>query len=73
MTVSPPILESDSPTLTLAELAAVLQIGMTKAHEMARAGTLPIPVLKVGRTYRFSRRALERWLESDAGQHDDVA
>ncbi len=66
-----PVVESG--TLTLSELAAELRIGMTKAHEMARAGTLPIPTLKVGREYRFSRRALKRWLDGKAGEHDDAA
>ncbi len=73
MAQSPVSTPAESGTLTLAELAAELRIGMTKAHEMARAGTLPIPTLKVGREYRFSRRALERWLDSEASQHDDAA
>jgi excisionase family DNA binding protein len=60
-------------TLTLAQLAETLDISMTTAYEMARAGTLPIPTLRLGRQFRFSRRALERWLDSDAGQHDDAA
>ncbi len=58
-------------TMTLAELAANLNIGMTRAYKMARANTLPIPVLKIGREYRFSRRALERLLES--GRTDEAA
>jgi hypothetical protein len=64
---------AEPSTLTLAELAAELRIGMTKAHQMARTDALPIPTLKVGREYRFSRRALERWLDGDAAQRDDAA
>lgn len=64
---------AESGTLTLAELAAELRIGMTKAHDLARRDAFPIPTLKIGREYRFSRRALERWLNRKAGQHDDAA
>lgn len=71
MAVTPLPSPVEPDTLTLAELAAHLNIGMTRAYEMARAGTLPIPALKIGREYRFSRRALERWL--DSGLTDDAA
>lgn len=32
--------------------ASVLGIGRTKAHELARAGRFPVPVLRYGRRYR---------------------
>ncbi len=61
--ISNPITEPD--TMTLAELAGRLDIGMTKARELARDGKLPIPTLRIGRQYRFSRRAFVRWLEAN--------
>ncbi len=56
---------SDHPTLTLAEFAALERMGMTRVREMARAGTLPVPVLRLGREYRISRKAYERWRDGD--------
>jgi len=73
MAVTPLDAPAESGTLTLTELAAELRIGMTKAHELARADALPIPALKVGREYRFSRRALERWRDGEAVTSDDAA
>ena len=52
-------------TLTLAELAKCLHIGRTKAYELARRNELPVPALRVGQEFRFSRVALEQWLEGE--------
>ena len=49
-------------TYSLAEYAALHDISYTKAHEMAQAGTLPVTPLKIGRTYRFPRRIVDRML-----------
>lgn len=35
----------------LVTAGAVLGVGRTKAHEMAREGTFPVPVLRLGRVY----------------------
>ena len=48
--------------LTVDEAAAYLRIGRTAAYEAVRRGELP-GVLKLGRTIRISRFALERVLE----------
>jgi hypothetical protein len=37
-------------------------IGRTKAHELARAGQFPVPVLRLGNSYRVTRAALLRAL-----------
>lgn len=60
-------------TLTLAELAEVLNIGRTQAYELARRDELPIPTLKIGRQFRFSRRALERWLDRERAALPDAS
>ncbi len=64
------VLEPD--TMTLDELRTRLQIGQTKALELARADAFPIPTLRVGRHYRFSRRAFQQWLGAGAAErpHD---
>lgn len=56
--------------MTLEELACDLGIGMTKAYAMAKENRLPIPALKVGREFRFSRVAYERIV--DAGHYAPV-
>ncbi len=33
-------------------------IGRTRAHELARAGEFPVPVLRVGQKYRVTRAAI---------------
>lgn len=58
-------LPSPRETLTLEELAAALDIGLTTAYELARKNALPIPALKLGRQWRFSRRALYRYLDGE--------
>jgi len=65
MTETPVSSPTEPATLTLAELATRLDIGMTKAYDLARRNELPVPALKVGREFRFSRLALERWLEGE--------
>ena len=60
--------EDDSPsrdTMTLRELAYQLGIGLSQAYELARADRLPIPALRVGKQYRFSRRAYESLLDAE--------
>ena len=61
----------EPPTLTLDEFAALERIGMTKARDLARRNAFPFPILKLGREYRISRKAYERW--RDGASDDDVA
>lgn len=61
-----PSLPSPPETLTLDELAAALHISLTTAYQMARTNALPIPALKLGRQWRFSRRALYRYLDGES-------
>lgn len=70
MTTSP---ATQRDVLTIQELAERLGMGLTRTYEMARTNSLPIPALRIGREYRFSRRALERWLESGHAADADTA
>lgn len=56
---------AESPTLTLDEFAALERLGMTAVRQMARTNTLPVPVLRIGRQYRISRKAYERWRDGE--------
>ena len=61
-----PSLPSLRETLTLEELAAALDLSLTTVYELARKDALPIPALKLGRQWRFSRRALYRYLDGES-------
>jgi hypothetical protein len=49
----------------LVQAAAALSIGRTKAHEMARAGTFPIWLLRLGTRYRVSTADILTFLGAD--------
>jgi hypothetical protein len=37
---------------TIETAGAILGVGRTKAYELARTGSFPVPVIRVGRSYR---------------------
>ncbi len=45
----------------------VFGMGRTKTHDLARRGLFPVPVLRLGNTYRVRRADLLRWL----GEQDE--
>lgn len=64
----------DRDTLTLDELAHRMGISLTVAYELAKADKLPIPTIRIGRQYRFSRKAYDRLMDADHGDRaGDVA
>lgn len=54
----------DLEVLTPRQLAEYLSLGRDKVYAMLAAGQLP--AVKLGRTYRTPRKALEEWLERKA-------
>lgn len=58
---------TESETMSVAELAKKLNISLGPAYELAKEDRLPIPVIKVGNKYRFSRRAYDDLMSR---QHD---
>ena len=48
--------------MTIEEVAGYLRIPVSTVYRLAQQGR--IPASKVGRQWRFSRRALERWIEA---------
>lgn len=64
MAISPVI---GDDTLTLEELSRRMGISRTTAYELARRNDLPVPVIRVGRRFLFSKRAYEVLLNE---QHD---
>lgn len=53
-------LETASEFMTLKELQSRMGISPTTAYELARKNELPVPTIRIGRQFRFSRRAYER-------------
>jgi excisionase family DNA binding protein len=53
--------EIPSQVLTIDELAAYLKISKSTLYKLVREGK--IPSQKVGRHWRFRKRAIDRWLE----------
>jgi len=54
-------------SVDLVTAARAFGFGRTKGHELARAGEFPVPVMRLGATYRVTRADLLRALgEADA-------
>lgn len=51
--------------MTIDDLAAYLQIAKSTLYKLAQEGK--VPGQKVGRHWRFSKDAIDRWLEAPAG------
>ncbi len=66
MVTDPTVSAMDPDTMTLEELAHRMGISLTVAYELARRNALPVPVIRVGRQYRFSRQAYDVLM---SGQH----
>lgn len=52
-------------TCTLEQAGRAFGLGRTKSHEMARAGSFPCPVLRLGKVYRVTKSDLFRALGLD--------
>ena len=48
------------PLMTVDEVAAWLRKHQDQIYDMAASGELP--AMRIGRTWRFDRRDIERWL-----------
>ena len=53
--------------MTVAEIAALLQLKPETIREMVRRGQ--IPAIKVGRVWRFDQDAVRRWIEQQISAH----
>lgn len=60
-------------TYTVPEAADVLGISRSYAYELARCGEFPVPVIRLGRALRVSRRALHAYIDgaSPTDEGDD--
>lgn len=53
-------MSSEPILLTVSEVQALTQLGRTKVYELIGAGKLPI--IRIGRSVRIRRDALDKWL-----------
>ena len=51
-------LRSGPPSVDLMTAAAVLGLGRTKAYDLAKRGEFPVPVIRIGDSYRIPTAAL---------------
>jgi hypothetical protein len=60
--LSPAELRNLPSVIDLVTAGRAFGLGRTKSHELARAGQFPVPVLRLGNSYRVTRAALLRAL-----------
>lgn len=59
---------TDRDLLVAKEVALLLRVDVQRVYELTRTGQLPF-ILLGQRQYRWSRRVVERWLESGGSQN----
>ncbi len=52
-------------TYSVAQAAARLGIGTSTAYDLLARGEFPVPVARIGRTFKIKRAVLEAWLAGD--------
>ena len=61
---------ADNQVLTLEELARYLKIPKSTLYKLVQEGR--IPGQKLGKQWRFARRAVDQWLEQQSSQGREV-
>jgi len=61
--------EKPSDVLTIEELSAYLKISKSTLYKLVREGK--VPCQKIGRHWRFRKKAIDRWLEDTHGDTND--
>lgn len=67
----PAVAESSDEILTIEELARYLKLSKSTVYKLAQEKK--IPGQKVGRHWRFSGRAIGRWIEREGGDEGQKA
>lgn len=57
-------LRTGPPVVDLLTAAGVLGLGRTKAYVLAKEGRFPVPIRRVGATYRVSAAELLKYLDT---------
>jgi excisionase family DNA binding protein len=56
-----PMMEGNSPVMTIEETAKYLKIGKSSLYKMAREGK--IPAVKIANQWRFRKEDIDKWLQ----------
>ena len=64
-----PMKERLDDVLTIEELSAYLKISKSTLYKLVREGK--VPCRKIGRHWRFRKRAIDRWLEETPSDTKD--
>ena len=59
-------MENKDKFFTIQEIADFLRVNKITIYRMAKKRA--IPALKVGRQWRFEKKLIQRWIESQEGQ-----
>ncbi|QTA82149.1 DNA binding domain-containing [Desulfonema limicola] len=59
-------MDNNDKIFTIQELSEYLKISISTLYKLAQEGKLPGQ--KVGRHWRFRKKAVDRWLENKSGQ-----
>lgn len=59
-----------SQVMTVSEISAYLKLARSTVYRLAQTGE--IPARKVGGTWRFSRKQVDRWLEQPDQTHQPI-
>ena len=57
-----------SPLMRADEVADLLSIKTSTVYELSRRRHDPLPFVRIGRSKRFDRRAIARWVEAHANR-----
>jgi excisionase family DNA binding protein len=57
-----------APLMRAEEVAGLLSIKTSTVYELSRRRRDPLPSVRIGRSKRFDRRAIARWIEAHAQQ-----
>jgi excisionase family DNA binding protein len=55
-----------SPLMRAEEVADLLSIKTSTVYELSRRRRDPLPFVRIGRSKRFDRRAIARWVDAHA-------
>jgi excisionase family DNA binding protein len=55
-----------SPLMRAEEVADLLAVPISTVYELSRRRRDPLPSVRIGRSKRFDRRAIARWVEAHA-------
>jgi excisionase family DNA binding protein len=57
-----------APLMRAEDVADLLAIKVSTVYELSRRRHDPLPFVRIGRSKRFDRRALARWVEANASR-----